>query len=139
MKEIISAYGSSIGRLNMLLAICGVMLTISLQALTFQWEPHILTMFRIFSFLLICSTAICIIGLFRARNIPSFINPNSEELKNKTLYADILQFEMEQKKAIMAMHMGANREVWLFIKATSIILMIALLVMALTIIQMVID
>ncbi|MBE6519416.1 MAG: hypothetical protein E7Z70_07800 [Thermoplasmata archaeon] len=63
MNEAIVDYDRSIRRLEILMGIDGVILTISLQTLVTSPEGHIHSMMMVFAMLMCISAGICVIGI----------------------------------------------------------------------------
>jgi len=139
MDEAIANYDRAIGRLNMLLVVCGVVMTISMTALTNEWEDHIYNLFLIFLAMVTVSLATSIIGLFKKRCFEGSLNPNSDSLRHAESLEAFYNESIDSKLKVASDHMDATDEIWVYIKAAYIALSLSLFVLAIIIIQLMIE
>jgi len=134
-----SDYEIAINRLNMLLVVCGVVLTISITALTIDWEIQIHTWCCIFSMLVIISTVICIVGLFEVRKFRGMLNPNGDKLRRAKCIKSFYEESIDSKLSVAKSHMGATENVWKFIKCAYVSLIMSMAVLTIIVIELAIS
>ncbi|MBE6523592.1 MAG: hypothetical protein E7Z65_01775 [Thermoplasmata archaeon] len=97
MNEAILDYDRSIQRLNMLLVVSGVMLTIGANLILRDLERHIFILTAIFLCTTLISSAVCILGLFMKRDLKGLLNPNSDSLRKAKDLASFYNSSIDSK------------------------------------------
>ena len=135
MNEIILDYDRSVRRLEILMGIDGVILTISLQTLSSFPEGHIHSMLMVFALLMCISTGICVFGLFVPREAEGSINVRGSVFESIDDIDELFGFEIREKGKIIHSHLRMNADVWKYTRASMAVLLIALMILLVTIIQ----
>ncbi|WII08257.1 hypothetical protein PED39_03375 [Methanomassiliicoccales archaeon LGM-RCC1] len=136
MNEAIVDYDRSIRRLEILMGIDGVILTISLQTLVTSPEGHIHSMMMVFAILMCISTGVCVIGLFKPRNANGFLNARSPNFEEISSIEELYKYEITEKTKIADSHNKLIKDVWQYTRMSMLVLSLALLILLITIIQM---